>query len=102
MKHGSDLNGMETGTGSIIVNDDNAAGTNDHMIWLLYQSSRIFTGYTALMSEGKLRLDQSLGELVPLKGTNKADLKMRDLFTQAGTPKPDLFGTMLLDSLTTH
>lgn len=56
-----------------------------------------------LMSEGKLRLDQSLGELVPsLKGTNKADLKMRDLLThRAGLKAWIPFWHYAVDSLAT-
>lgn len=56
-----------------------------------------------LMSEGKLRLDQSLGELVPsLKGSNKADLKMRDLLThRAGLKAWIPFWHYAIDSLAT-
>ena len=56
-----------------------------------------------LMSEGKIKLDQSLGELVPsLKGTNKENLKMRDLLThRAGLKAWIPFWHFAVDSLAT-
>ncbi|MFN8317884.1 MAG: glycoside hydrolase family 3 N-terminal domain-containing protein [Saprospiraceae bacterium] len=89
---------------SIIVNDDNAVSTNDY--YDLASVTKVAASSLAimqLMSEGKLRLDQSLGELVPsLKGTNKADLKMRDLLThRAGLKAWIPFWHYAVDSLAT-
>lgn len=89
---------------SIFANDDAAVSTED--IYDLASVTKVAASSLAimqLMSDGKLRLDQSWGELVPsLKGTNKADLKMRDLLThRAGLKAWIPFWHFAVDSLAT-
>ena len=84
---------------SIIVNEEDAVSTDDY--YDLASVTKVAASSLAimqLMSEGKLRLDQRLGELVPsLQSTNKANLKMRDLLThRAGLKAWIPFGTMPL------
>ncbi len=86
------------------TSDENAVSLDDYYdLASVTKVAATSLAIMQLMSEGKLRLDQSLGELVPsLKGSNKADLKMRDLLThRAGLKAWIPFWHYAVDSLAT-